>query len=261
MIDTHTHIYEEAYDADRDAVIRRAAEAGVSRMLLPSCNMADAPRVTATCAAHPDTCFALYGLHPTEMGDNPMEEAERLMDYAQSHGPFVGIGEIGLDLHWDKSRKAEQERVFEWQMRYAYDHSLPVSVHCRDAVWLLMDILSRMGGHVPAGSLHCFAGSADEAKVICRKWPQLMFGFGGSSTYRSSKVAQVAAAVPADRVLTETDAPYLTPVPHRGERNEPSYIPLVVARLAQEMGAEPAEVARQTTENALRLFFPPETKK
>lgn len=261
MIDTHTHIYEETFDSDRDAVLQRAAEAGVSRMLLPSCNMTDAPRVAATCAAHPTTCFALYGLHPTEMGDKPMEEAEELMDYAQSHGPFVGIGEIGLDLHWDKSRQAEQEQVFEWQMRYAYDHSLPVSVHCRDAVWLLMEILSRMGGHVPAGSLHCFTGSLDEAKVICRKWPQLMFGFGGSSTYRNSKVAQVAAAVPPDRVLTETDAPYLTPVPHRGERNEPSFIPLVVERLAREMGASPDDVARQTTDNAMRLFFPLETKK
>lgn len=260
MIDTHTHIYEKSFDDDRDEVVARALAAGVDRMLLPSCNMDDAPLVSATCARHPSSCHALYGVHPTEMGPAPLAEAEQIMDYAGRQPSFVGVGEIGLDLHWDKSRRDEQVEVFRWQMAYAYDHSLPVSVHCRDAVWLLMETLDAMRGRVPAGALHCYAGSADEARVICRKWPQLMFGFGGSTTYRNSKVAHIAAIVPADRILTETDAPYLTPAPHRGKRNEPSYIPLVVERLAHEMGASPDEVARQTADNAMRLFFPNETK-
>lgn len=256
MIDTHTHIYEDKFAQDIDDVIARAQAAGVSKMLLPSCTLADSADVRRTVEQHPGACFAMYGLHPTEMGPNPMEEAAAIMDYAESNAlPRVGVGEIGIDLHWDKSRKDEQIEVFEWQMRYAYDRGLPVSVHCREAVWLLMESLERMGGHVPAGSLHCFTGSVDEAKVIARKWPQLMFGFGGSCTYKNSKVAAVAAAVPYDRILTETDAPYLTPVPHRGERNEPSFVPLVVARLAQELGLPAADVARQTTENAERLFF------
>ena len=255
MIDTHTHIYENAFAADVDDVIDRARAAGVSRMILPSCNMSDAPLVAATCAAHPDSCFALYGLHPTEMGDDPMSEAEQLMDFAQSHQPFLGIGEIGLDLHWDKSRQAEQVQVLTWQLTYAYEHSLPVSIHCREAVWLLMETLSRMGDKVPRGSLHCYAGSAQEAKTICSKWTQLMFGFGGSSTYKNSKVAHIATLIPTDRILTETDAPYLTPVPFRGQRNEPSYIPLVVARLAEELNMPAEELAQITTQNAMRLFF------
>ncbi|MCI5776069.1 MAG: TatD family hydrolase [Bacteroidales bacterium] len=259
MIDTHTHIYEKAFADDIDSVIDRAKEAGVTRMILPSCNMSDAPLVAETCAAHPDTCFALYGLHPTEMGDDPMAEAEQLMDFAHSHGSFVGIGEIGLDLHWDKSRKDEQVAVLKWQLSYAYDHSLPVSIHCREAVWLLMETFAQMGNRIPCGSLHCFAGSPDEAQTICRKWPQLMFGFGGSSTYKNSKVAHIATLVPKDRIITETDAPYLTPVPFRGKRNEPAYIPLIVARLAEEMQLPAEEVAQLTTDNAMRLFFPNES--
>lgn len=256
MIDTHTHIYEDKFAEDIDQVIARAQAAGVSKMLLPSCTLADAAQVRDTVANHPDSCFGMYGLHPTEMGDNPMEEAEAIMDYAETNGlPRVGVGEIGIDLHWDKSRKDEQLRVFEWQMAYAYDKGLPVSVHCRDAVWLLIKSLERMGGRVPAGSLHCFTGSVEEAKAISRKWPQIMFGFGGSCTYKNSKVAAVAAAVPLDRILTETDAPYLTPVPHRGERNEPSFVPLVVARLAAELGKSEEEIAAITTDNAERLFF------
>ncbi len=261
MIDTHTHIYEDAFDADRADMIARAKEVGVTRLILPSCNMADAPLVTSICASFPDSCFALYGLHPTEFGANPMEEAEQIMDYAQNHKPFVGIGEIGLDLHWDKSRQDEQLKALEWQLSYAFDHFLPVSIHCRDAVWLLMELLDKMGSRVPEGSLHCFAGSADEAKVICRKWPQLLFGFGGSCTYKNSKVAHVATVIPLDHILTETDAPYLSPVPHRGQRNEPSFIPLVVDRLAAELQLPPDQLAAITHDNAMRLFFPNEIKK
>lgn len=256
MIDTHTHIYENTFDADRGEMIGRAKAAGVDRLIIPACTLADSARVRDTQAEYPDTCYAMYGLHPTEMGDSPMAEAEAIMDFAESQKlPRVGVGEIGIDLHWDKSRKDSQTEVFAWQMRYAYDKGLPVSIHCRDAVWLLMEELDKMRGHVPAGSLHCFTGSVDEAKVICRKWPQLMFGFGGSCTYKNSKVSEVAAAVPFDRILTETDAPYLTPVPHRGERNEPAYIPLVVERLALALGKSSEEVAAQTTDNAKRLFW------
>lgn len=256
MIDTHTHIYEDKFADDIAEVIGRAKTAGVTKMLLPSCTLADSSQVKNLCERFPDECFAMYGLHPTEMGDNPMEEAEAIMDYAESNAlPRVGVGEIGLDLHWDKTRRDEQVEVLKWQLRYAYDNNLPTSIHCRDAVWLLMEVLTEMGGHLPAGSLHCFTGSVDEAKVICRKWPQLMFGFGGSCTYKNSKVAEVALAIPFTSILTETDAPYLTPVPHRGERNEPSFIPLVVNKLAETLNKPAEEVAQQTHDNAMRLFF------
>ena len=131
MIDTHTHIYENTFAADLDDVIDRACAAGVSRMILPSCNMSDAPLVAATCAAHPDSCFALYGLHPTEMGDDPMSEAEQLMDFAQSHQPFLGIGEIGLDLHWDKSRQAEHHLLRSLHAKNRLDYSPQITASNR----------------------------------------------------------------------------------------------------------------------------------
>lgn len=255
MIDTHTHIYERHFDDDRAEMIARAMESGVTRMLLPSCTPADMGTVHNVCAEFPEQCFALYGLHPTEMGDDPMAEAEEIMAFAESHGPFVGVGEIGLDLHWDKSRAAEQVEVFLWQMRWAYDRDLPVSIHCREAVWLLLESLPKLGDRIPRGSLHCWAGSAEEATLIAKRYPQFMFGFGGSSTYKNSKLADIAAMLPHDRILTETDAPYLTPVPHRGKRNEPAYIPLVVQRLAAAMGLPEEEVAQITHDNAMRLFF------
>ena len=255
MIDTHTHIYESQFDSDRGDVVQRALQAGVSRLLLPSCSTADFLLVRDVCRQFPDVCFPLYGLHPTEMGPNPIAEAEQILDFAEHNAPYVGVGEIGLDLHWDKSRQQEQVDVFLWQMRYAYDHSKPVSIHCRDAVWLLMELLPQLGGHVPAGSLHCFAGSPEEAAVISRKWPQLMFGFGGSSTYKNSKVALVAKSVPSDRILVETDAPYLSPVPHRGQRNEPSFVALVVQKLADTLGLSFDEMDSIVTNNAMALFF------
>ncbi len=255
MIDTHTHIYEQTFDADRPEVIARAQEAGVTRMILPSCTPSDMRTVATVCAQFPTSCFPLYGLHPTEMGPNPMAEAEEIMDFAEKQDVFIGVGEIGLDLHWDKTRQKEQEEVFLWQMRYAYNHNKPASIHVRDAVYLLLQLLEKLGPEVPQGSLHCFSGSQEEAKVIARKYPQLMFGFGGSSTYKNSRTAQVATVIPQDRILTETDAPYLTPVPHRGQRNEPAFVPLVVEKLATTLNLTPQEVDNITTANAQRLFF------
>ena len=196
MIDTHTHIYEEAFSVDLEDVVRRAVSAGVSRMLLPSTSEKDTADVLRTCQASPGVCYPMYGLHPTEFGDDPMGEAERIMAFAEQHAPYVGVGEIGLDLYWDKSRQAEQVEVFRWQMDYAYEHDKPVSIHCREAVWLLVELLPQMGERVPRGSLHCYQGSREEALVIAKKWPQLMFGFGGSSTYKNSKVSEIAAALP-----------------------------------------------------------------
>ena len=255
MIDTHTHIYGPEFDADRPEVVERAIAAGVARMLLPSCDVASARQVADVCAQFHDACFPMYGLHPTEMGDDPIAEMEQIFDFAERHGPFIAVGEIGLDLHWDKSRKDVQVEVFLRQMKYAYERDLPVSIHCRDAVWLLLEVLPRLAGQVPRGSLHCFSGSIDEARLIVRRYPMLMFGFGGTTTYKNSRVAEVAATLPVDRILTETDAPYLTPVPHRGKRNEPAYVPLVVDRLAEALHADPSQIAEQTHKNALQLFF------
>ena len=254
MIDTHTHIYEKAYDEDRDLVVRSAVEAGVGVMLLPSTSEEDVEDVWAVTEKYKGVCMPMYGLHPTEIGDNPDLQLDKILDFAMRHEPYVGIGEIGLDLHWDKSNIEVQKHIFERQIDYAWEHDKPVSIHCREAVSVLMNMFEKRGGRIPGGSLHCYDGSVEQAKVIVRKYPQLGFGFGGSCTYKNSKVSEVAANIPLTHILTETDAPYLTPVPHRGTRNEPKYVPLVVSRLAAAIGVSEGDLGAVTEANARRIF-------
>ncbi len=223
-------------------------------MILPSTSTIDLEAVHRLCLQHSDSLHPLYGLHPTELSSDPMLQVEQIIDFAEHHAPFMGIGEVGLDLYHDKSRQKEQVEVFLRQMRYAYDHSLPVSIHCRQAISLLIDILPQLNGHVPEGSLHCYDGSPEQAIYIHRHYPQFYFGFGGSSTYKNSHVSEVATHIPLTTILTETDAPYLTPVPHRGKRNQPAYIPLVVEKLAATLHLSFDEVAHATHNNAQRLF-------
>lgn len=256
MVDTHTHIYEAAFSADIDAVIGRAREAGVEWVVLPATSPKDCAAVDDLCQRHPDFCRPLYGLHPTEMGPAPLREAEEVLRFGEEHGT-AGVGEVGLDLHWDGSRLQEQLDVLRLQLDYAAARDLPVSLHCREALPQLLELLEQMGGRVPRLALHCYAGSREQALDIVRRWPQISFGFGGSSTYKNSRLPATAAALPAERLLTETDAPYLTPAPHRGQRNEPAFIPIIIGVLAAARGCSPDELAQATANNAQRLFGAP----
>lgn len=254
-IDTHTHIYLPEFDADRNAVLRRARSAGARWLLLPCIDLDSVGPMLATCAAAPDLCRPMLGLHPTSLPADPaptLAAMERLLA-APGH-PYIAIGEVGIDLYWDSSRRDEQIAVLRCQAGWAAHWNLPLIVHSRAAHRVTVDTLLPLASRL-RGIFHCFGGTADEARELLDAFPHFLLGIGGSVTFRRSALPDVLRqAVPLERVVLETDAPYLTPHPLRGKRNEPVYIPLVAARLAEIYGLPVETVLDRTSENACRLF-------
>lgn len=258
LIDTHTHIYTEEFDADRADVVARAQAAGVALMLLPGINASTIAPMLATCRTWPGICFPLIGLHPEDVREDYADVLARmeplLAGGADKAGQFVGIGEIGLDFYWDTTYKAEQAEAFDRQLDWAAAHRLPVVIHQRAAFDELCAIMERHRSQSLTGIFHCFGGTADEAERLL-SFPGFMLGIGGALTYKKSTLPDVLRNnVPLDRIVVETDAPYLAPVPFRGRRNEPAYIVEVVRRLADIYDQTPDAVAARTTANALRIF-------
>lgn len=254
MIDTHTHIYAEQFDSDRSEVVARALSAGVSKMLIPNEDADSLTAVAQLCREYSGTCFPLYGLHPTSVGTDYAEQIQRIFAYGEEQGNMVGVGEIGLDLYWDKSTAELQAQAFAQQIQYAIERKLPMSVHIRNAFELFYEVASHFDASQLVGSLHCFAGSGSDAERIVATYPHLMFGFNGTCTYKNSPIEEQLRHVPLSRIVLETDAPYLAPVPHRGKRNEPSFVPLVAQKIAAVTGKSLSEVEASTTQNALSLF-------
>lgn len=256
FIDTHTHIYTDDFDADRDAVVDRARQAGAGALLLPGIDEASLGPMLDLCRRHPGFVFPMLGLHPTELPPdaNPLlDRMERLLD--EPDHPYVGIGETGIDLYWDDSRRTDQIAAFARQAGWAARHGLPLIVHARAAHREVVDTLLPLREALTAGGIfHCFGGTAAEAGELLTLFPRFVLGIGGVVTFKKSALPEVLADVPLGRIVLETDAPYLAPVPHRGHRNEPAYIPHIIARLAEVYGCTPAEVARTTTNTARRLF-------
>lgn len=257
FIDTHTHIYTEEFDADRTDVIERARHAGATALLLPNIDEASIEPMMALCNAHPDLCHPMMGLHPTELPADPSPVLDR-MEAMLSEGTraFVAVGEVGLDFYWDDSRRDEQIAVFERQIAWAERYGLPLVIHSRSAHRDLVDtLLPHREQLIRGGVFHCFGGTADEAGELLETFPGFYLGIGGVVTFKRSSLPEVLAAeVPLERLLTETDAPYLAPVPYRGKRNEPAYIPMVLARLADIYHITMEAAAEITTQNARRLF-------
>lgn len=255
FIDTHTHIYAAEFDADRDAVVSRARAAGAEALLLPCEDAASIPRMLRLAADYPGFCYPMMGLQPEELPADPwplVEEMGRLLHEAGN--PYVAVGEVGLDYYWDDSRKAEQIAVLREEVGWACELGLPLSIHCRSAQADLLQVLRPRAGELHGGVFHCFSGTADEARELL-ELPGFYLGIGGIVTFRRSTLpAVLREAVPLSRLVVETDAPYLTPTPHRGKRNEPAYIPHILDKLAEIYATTPAVIARTTTSNARRLF-------
>ena len=252
IIDTHTHIYTEEFDADRADVVARARAAGIGHMLLPNINQASLAPLLDTCRTWPDCCHPLIGLHPEDVREDYAEVLKELKETEEAS--FIGIGEIGLDFYWDVTYKTEQLHAFEQQLGWAAECRLPVVIHSRAAFDELYAIMESVRGEELTGIFHCFGGTAEEAEALL-SFPGFVLGIGGALTYKKSSLPEVLrAAVPLNRIVVETDAPYLAPVPHRGKRNEPSYIVEVVQRLAALYDTTPDAVVAQTTATALRLF-------
>lgn len=253
MIDTHTHIYDEAFDDDREAVIQRAMDAGVTTLLLPAIDSTSLERQERLAAQHPDLCRQMMGLHPTSVNEHFEAELalvrQRLFD-PQRH--YVAVGEIGLDLYWDTTYLEQQREVLLRQMRWAEELQLPVALHVRKAYNELFGLLRQLNRSQYSGVMHCFGGSVQEAERAVEMG--FYIGVGGVVTFKNATLAKVAATVPLERIVLETDAPYLAPVPYRGRRNEPAYLVEVAATIAALRGITPEEVDAVTSENARRLF-------
>lgn len=254
FIDTHTHIYGPEFDDDREEVVRRAREAGAAQLLLPNVDEASIDPMLRLCAAHPDLCRPMMGLQPEELPADPAPLLDR-MERLLAGGGYAAVGEVGIDLYWDDSRRDEQVEAFRRQAGWAVRFGLPLVIHCRKAHREVMSVLRPMAAKLRAGGVfHCFGGSADEAREVL-ELPGFCLGIGGVLTFKKSTLPDVLReAVPLERIVTETDAPYLTPVPHRGKRNEPAYVPHIIDKLAEVYALPPEEVARVTTQNARRLF-------
>jgi TatD DNase family protein len=267
FIDTHCHLYDEAFDQDREEAIRRAVEAGVTTLLLPDIDSTSTPRLDALYEGEKikgkgeaATFYRMAGLHPTSVKEDFEAELQHVHDilYATHYSlptthSIIAVGEIGMDLYWDRTFEAEQRQVLKTQMLWAEELNLPVCLHIRKAHNEVFGLLRDLNRSTYRGVMHCFGGSVQEAQRAVEMGFHL--GIGGVVTFKNATMAEVVKAVPLERLLLETDAPYLSPVPHRGQRNESAYIPLIAQRIADLRGISLDEVAEQTTANARALFL------
>lgn len=256
FIDTHCHLYDEAFDVDRDAALQRALDAGVATLLLPAIDSQSHKRQEQLALQHPQCFHQMMGLHPTSVKEDYEQELAlvraRLFHSPNSPTEYVAIGEIGMDLYWDRTFEAQQREVLRTQLLWALDLDLPVCLHIRKAHNEVFALLRDINRPSWRGVMHCFGGSLQEAHRALEMGFHL--GIGGVVTFKNATMAEVAKTAPLDRLLLETDAPYLAPVPHRGQRNEPSYIPIIAQRIADLRGISLDEVAAVTTDSAQNLF-------
>ncbi len=253
FIDTHTHLFEPEFVEDRESVVQRAVEAGVKTLCLPCITEASLSRMEEMCAAFPGICYPMIGLHPTELGDDYQTVLDRMYKELKGCDRYIAVGEVGLDLYWDDTRKNGQLDAFRQQIEWAAETGLPLAIHSRSAFDDLYRVMDDSRSKGLTGVFHCFSGDADEARKLL-SFDGFCLGIGGVVTYKKSTLPSVLADVPLERVVLETDSPYLAPVPRRGKRNESSYIPFIAQKLAEIYGCSVEEVAAVTTENARRLF-------
>ena len=253
MIDTHCHLYDEAFDNDRDQAVQRALDSGVTLMLLPGIDSSSHDRQEALASQYPACFRQMMGLHPTSVTADYANELELVRQKLfNPQAVYVGVGEIGLDLYWDKTFLEQQREVLKTQMRWAKELDLPVCLHVRKAYNELFGLLRDLNFGSYRGVMHCFGGSVQEANKAIEMGFHI--GIGGVVTFKNATLASVAASIPLERILLETDAPYLAPVPYRGKRNESAYIPVIAEKIAALKGVSIAEVDEVTSASATVLF-------
>ncbi len=251
MIDTHTHLYLDRFDEDRSEMIERAMEKGVKRFYLPNIDSSSIESMLKLEAEYPLECFAMMGLHPCSVKENVEEELEIVKKWLNQR-PFCAVGEIGLDLYWDKTFFEQQKMAFKTQIQWAKDLDLPIVIHSRDSTQEVIEILREVQDDKLKGIFHCFGGSVEEANAIIELGFYL--GIGGVLTFKKSGLDATMKEVDLKHVVLETDAPFLAPAPYRGKRNESAYVALVAEKMAMIKGISVEEVDRITTQNALNIF-------
>lgn len=252
LIDTHTHLFAEEFDEDRELVVTRAKEAGVTRMFMPNIDDTSIDALLSLCDAH-EGCYPLIGFHPTSVDENWEERLLVVEKAFRSNHPFYGIGEVGLDFYWDDTFRKEQMKVFDIQINWALESDLPLIIHSRNAQKELLEVMEPYRKTSLRGIFHSFGGNEEEACQLL-EYKNFMLGINGILTFKKSTLSDVLQTVPLERLVLETDSPYLAPVPHRGKRNETAYMVDTAHRLADVYGIDFASLALKTTENAQKVF-------
>ena len=252
VIDTHTHLDAEEFDEDRAEAFARAREAGVGKVFLPAIDVKTTHAVLALSREYPGYAYPMIGLHPEEVKADWKDQLAELRKMQISD--FIAIGEIGLDYYWSREFENEQLEAFEEQVKWSVETQLPLMIHCRKAQNEMVHLLRKYEKELPGGVFHCFTGNQKEAEELL-SFDKFVLGVGGVSTFKSSHLREdLPAVVPLDRIVLETDSPYMAPVPYRGKRNESAFVVEVLKTLAKAYGVSEEEFARQTNLNAERVF-------
>ena len=252
MIDTHTHLYSEQFDEDRKEVIERAVNKGISKFYLPAIDSETHEKMLDLETAYTGKMFAMMGLHPSSVKPETWENELKIVENYLNQRSFVAIGEIGIDLYWDKSTLDIQVKAFELQIDWAIERDLPIVIHTRESFDEVFEVLERKKHPKLRGIFHCFSGNLEQAKHAIGL--NFILGIGGVVTFKNGKIDQFLHEIPLEKIVLETDSPYLAPVPHRGKRNESSFLELIAGTLVDIYGVDFAEIDRITTENAEKLF-------
>jgi len=257
FVDTHAHLDEQMFDADRQEVINRAREAGCAAVFLPAIDLQSSQRILNLSQQYPGFFYSMLGLHPEEVrADWPSQLAaiKPIFDAAHATSSVIAIGEVGLDYYWSREFEHEQIEAFEQQVQWSIETRLPLMIHCRKAQNEMVHLLRQYERELPGGVFHCFTGNEKEAAELLQ-FERFVLGIGGVFTFKKSHLPEVLpAAVPLNRIVLETDAPYMAPVPHRGQRNESAYVAHVLAAIASAYGVSEETVASETTATVRRVF-------
>lgn len=253
LVDSHSHLFLEEFADDLPQVMQRAREAGVTHIFMPNIDSTTIESLLSVCAAYKDFCYPMIGLHPTSVNGDYEKELDIVARQLASANRYVAIGEIGLDLYWDKTFLREQLLVFEKQIEWALEYHLPIVIHAREAFDYIYKVLQPYKETELTGIFHSFTGTSEEAAKLL-DFQRFMIGINGVVTFKKSQLPEVLKEIPLSRIVLETDSPYLTPVPNRGKRNESAYLKDTLVKVADIYRKSPETVAEATSENALKVF-------
>lgn len=252
FIDTHAHLYVEQFDEDRDEMVQRAINSGVSKLFLPNIDIASIPKMEQMVKDYPGVCYSMIGIHPCDVVQDWEKQLQEMKSYYKK-GHHIAIGEIGIDLYWDKSLQKEQTEAFRAQIQWAKEEKLPIVIHARDSFDEIFEVVDQENDEHLFGVFHCFTGTEEQARKII-DYGGFKMGIGGVVTFKNSGVDKAIQNIDLNHFILETDAPYLAPAPYRGKRNESAYIPLIAKKLSDIYAVSEEEIGRITTQNALNLF-------
>jgi TatD DNase family protein len=251
--DTHTHLSGDEFVEDLPAVIERARKAGAVRLFLPAIDLSSVPPMLDVCARYPGVTYPMLGLHPEEVKSDYKDVLRKMKAMLTPDHPFIAVGEVGLDYYWSREMEKEQQDAFEEQVKWSVETGLPLMIHCRKAQHEMVHIMRQYEKELPGGVFHCFTGNEKEADELL-SFDRFVLGIGGVLTFKKSHLPEVLPSVPIERIVLETDSPYMAPVPKRGERNESAFLVYVIRRISECYGISEEDVANLTENNVNRVF-------